>query len=90
MVIMVYTMQLHEGKRGVIMSQNPQHPLFIKYTRDWLSEVTGFSKGYLCRLATGRVPLSRSFIERVCFKLGEPEEELFLPAEASSTPSQAH
>ena len=63
------------------------HPLFIKYTRDWLHEVTGFSKGYLCRVATGRVPLSRSFIERVCFKLGEPEAELFLPdaAEAHST-----
>lgn len=59
----------------------PQHPLFMKYTREWLSEVTGFSKGYLCRLATGHDPLSRSFIERVCFKLGEPEEELFLPAD---------
>jgi len=64
-----------------------QHPLFIKYTRDWLSEITGFSKGYLCRVATGRVPLSRSFIERVCFKLKQPEEELFLPdaAKAHST-----
>ena len=90
MVIMVYTMQLRDGRKGVTMAQNPQHPLFIKYTRDWLSEVTGFSKGYLCRVATGRVPLSRSFIERVCFKLGEPEEELFLPAKASSAPSQAH
>jgi len=76
------------------MSQNPQHPLFIKYTRDWLSEITGFSKGYLCRLSTGRVPLSRSFIERVCFKIGEPEEELFLPdipgGNAEAAPSQAH
>lgn len=56
-----------------------QHPLFIKYTRDWLSRETGFTKGYLSRLATGKVPLSRSFIERVCFKLNQPEEELFLP-----------
>jgi len=66
----------------------PQHPLFIKYTRDWLHEVTGFSKGYLCRVATGKIPLSRSFIERVCFKLGEAEAHLFLPdaAEAHSTP----
>lgn len=66
-----------------------QHPVFIKYTRDWLYQVTGFSKGYLSRVATGKVPLSRSFIERVCFKLNEPEEELFLPdaVEAHSSPS---
>jgi len=57
----------------------PQHPMFVKYTRDWLHKQTGFSKGYLSRVATGKVPLSRSFIERVCFKLNQPEEELFLP-----------
>lgn len=56
-----------------------QHPLFIRYRRDWLHEVTGYSKGYLCRMATGRMPLTRSFIERVCFKLKRPEGELFLP-----------
>jgi transcriptional regulator with XRE-family HTH domain len=56
-----------------------QHPLFIKYRRDWLHEKTGYSKGYLSRVATGRIPLSRSFIERVCFKLKQPESELFLP-----------
>jgi len=56
-----------------------QHPMFVKYTRDWLHKQTGFSKGYLSRVATGKVPLSRSFIERVCFKLNQPEEELFLP-----------
>jgi len=33
-----------------------QHPVFIKYTRDWLHEVTGFSKGYLCRVARGNTP----------------------------------
>ena len=67
-----------------------QHPLFIKYTREWLHEVTGFSKGYLSRVATGKTPLSRSFIERVCFKLNQPEEELFLPeaVEAHSSPGQ--
>ena len=67
-----------------------QHPVFIRYRRDWLAEITGFSKGYLSRVATGRYPLSRSFIERVCFKLKQPEAELFLPnaAEAYSTPSQ--
>ena len=68
-----------------------QHPLFIKYTRDWLHEVTGFSKGYLCRVATGKVPLSRSFVERVCFKLNQPEAELFLPdaIEAQSPTGQS-
>jgi len=58
---------------------NGQHPLFIKYRRDWLSQVTGYSKTYLCRVATGNVPLSRAFIERVCYRLGESEEKLFLP-----------
>lgn len=61
-----------------------QHPLFERYTRDWLHKVTGFSKGYLSRVATGKVPLSRAFIERVCFKLNLPEEELFLPDPAQS------
>ena len=54
-----------------------QYPLFIKYRREWLAEVTGFSRGYLCRVATGRYPLSRSFVERVCFKLQLGEEDLF-------------
>jgi len=61
-----------------------QHPVFYKYTRDWLAVATGFSKGYLCRVATGRYPLSQSFIERVCFKLGQPREDLFLPEEQLS------
>ena len=68
----------------------PQHPLFIKYRREWLRQVTGYSEGYLSRVATGKISLSRSFIERVCFKLNKPEEELFLPdaVEAHSSPSQ--
>ena len=66
-----------------------QHPLFIKYRRDWLHQVTGYSKGYLSRVATGKIPLSRSFIERVCFKLNRTKEELFLlVAEAHSAPGQ--
>lgn len=56
-----------------------QHPLFIKYRREWLHEVTGFSKAYLSRVATGNTAISRSFIERVCFSLNMPEKELFLP-----------
>ena len=68
-----------------------QHPLFTKYTRHWLHEKTGFSKGYLSRVATGKVSLSRAFLERVCFTLGEPESALFLPdaADTVSGPSLA-
>lgn len=55
-----------------------QHPLFEIYTRGHLSKVTGYSKVYLCRVASGKVPLTRSFIDRVCFKLNLPEEDLFL------------
>ena len=58
-----------------------QHPLFITYTREWLHQVTGYSKSSLSRVATGKVPLSRSFIERACYTLGLPEEELFLPSD---------
>ncbi len=67
-----------------------QHPLFIKYRRDWLHQVTGYSKGYLSRVATGKIPLSRSFIERICFKLNRTKEELFLldVVEAHSAPGQ--
>jgi len=67
-----------------------QHPLFTKYRRDWLHEVTGYSKGYLCRVATGNTPLSRSFIERVCFRLNQLEPDLFLPdaAEGDCSPAR--
>lgn len=54
------------------------HPVFIKYTRTWLNGTTGYSLGYLCRVATGKIALSQSFIERVCFKLNQPREALFL------------
>lgn len=67
-----------------------QHPLFIKYTRDWLNQVTGYSKGYLSRVATGKIQLSRSFIERVCFSLELPEEELFLPDATQPSPPNQH
>lgn len=60
------------------VAQAGLHPIFIKYTRAWLHEATGYTKGYLCRVATGKIPLSQSFIERVCFSLNQPAEELFL------------
>lgn len=58
-------------------SPAPRWPLFVKFSRAWLSQETGYSRGYLCRVATGKIPLSRPFIERVCFRLNESEEELF-------------
>jgi hypothetical protein len=55
-----------------------QHPVFEKYKSEYLHKVTGYSKVYLLRVASGNVPLSKAFIDRVSFKLGEPAEELFL------------
>ena len=54
-----------------------EYAIFRKYRRDWLSEITGYSRGYLCRIATGKQPMTRSFIERVCRTLNEPEAALF-------------
>lgn len=56
-----------------------QYPLFVIYRRDWLHRLTGYSEGYLSRVATGKIPLSRAFIERVCFNLDRPKNELFVP-----------
>jgi len=56
-----------------------QHPVFNIYTRDWLHEVTGYSKGYISRVATGKTRLSRAFIARACFSLQQPKSALFLP-----------
>lgn len=68
--------------------EREQHPLFTKFRRDFLHEKTGYSKGYLCRVATGAIPASRSFIERVCFKLQLPESELFLSEPPQSLPKE--
>lgn len=65
----------------------PQDPLFTKYNREYLSEVTGYSGGYLSRVANGKIPVSRSFIERVCFALGEPAGDLFSPEVGRTSPS---
>lgn len=58
-----------------------RHPLFGKYSRDWLSQTLGYSKDYLSRIATGRVHLSKPFKERACYKLGELEADFFAPEE---------
>jgi len=56
---------------------NEQQPIFEKYTRAWLAAETGISRGYLCRLATGNCPIRQSFIDRCCYRIGLPPEELF-------------
>lgn len=58
-----------------------RHPLFYIFSRNWLNSTTGYSKGYLCRMATGKAPITRSFIDRCCFSLNRTEEELFLTDE---------
>ncbi len=64
-----------------------RHPLFAKYSRAWLSATTGYSKGYLCRIATGKVPFPHFFIERVCSALNQTKSELFLPDAVRASPS---
>ena len=59
------------------MQQQPQQPLFIKYTRTFLSERTGYSKAYLCRVFRGKTPLTSYFIERVSYALREHPADLF-------------
>lgn len=54
------------------------HPLFAKYTRAYVSEITGYSLGYLSRVNKGRTPLTRYFIERVSYSLREHPADLFL------------
>ena len=61
------------------MQKADQHPLFVMYRREWLHEMTGYSRCYLSRVALGRLPLSRAFVERVCYRLQKRESELFLP-----------
>ncbi|GAI67594.1 unnamed protein product [marine sediment metagenome] len=54
-----------------------QYLIFLKYQREYLSQVTGYSKGYLSRVATGAKPPSEVFIGVCCHTLKEPQEELF-------------
>ena len=62
----------------------PQHPLFRIYTRTYLHDVTGFSYQHLSRVCTGKQRLTRAFVDLCCYRLGRPEEELFLPEAAAA------
>ena len=63
---------------AVAVTQGGPHPIFFKYTRPWLHAATGYSKGYLCRVATGKIPVGRLFMAKAAIALGEPEAALFL------------
>ena len=69
-----------EGKeRRAKRDENPfrQKAKATLYTRDYLIEVTGYSREYLSRIANGKEPLGQVFIDRCCFTLKEPQEQLF-------------
>ena len=54
-----------------------QYLIFLKYTREYLSQVTGYSKGSLCKIATGKQAPSEQFIGTCCHRLQEPQSDLF-------------
>lgn len=54
-----------------------QYLIFLKYTREYLSQVTGYSKGTLSRIASGSREPSEIFIGVCCHTLKEPQEDLF-------------
>ncbi len=58
-----------------------QYLIFLKYTRAYLSEVTGYSKNYLSRIATGARAPSEVFIGVCCHTLKESQDDLFRLAE---------
>ncbi len=58
-------------------SREKQYLIFLKYTREYLSQVTGYSKGYLSRIAGGAKYPSEVFIGVCCHTLKEPQKDLF-------------
>lgn len=58
-------------------SEQRQFLIFIKYTREYLTQVTGYSRGHLSKIASGSRPPSEPFVSLCAQKLGEPAEELF-------------
>lgn len=62
-----------------------EHPLFVKYTRAYISKCTGYSLGYLSRVSKARTPLTKYFMERVSYALCEHPVKLFL---AESLPNE--
>ena len=71
-------------------SSKKQYLIYLKYTREYLSRVTGYSKGTLTRMASGAKLPSEAFIGVCCHTLKEPQEYLFklieLPTERLGPP----
>ena len=65
-------------------SREKQYLIFLKYTREYLSQVTGYSKGTLSRIASGARAPSEVFIGVCCHALKEPQEDLFRFIEVTS------
>ena len=53
------------------------YPIFQKYTYAWISEVTGLSKCYICRVATKHEKLTKQFMAVCCLALDESPESLY-------------
>ena len=64
-------------------SEEKQYLIFLKYTREYLSQVTGYSRGYLSRNASGAKYPSDIFIGVCCHTLKEPQDVLFELVEPS-------
>lgn len=54
-----------------------EYQIFHKYSRKYLSEITGYSRAYISRIASGNKPLGSGFIARCCHTLNETEQYLF-------------
>ena len=54
-----------------------QYLIFLKYTREYLHRVTGYSKHTLSRIATGNGGPSEIFIGVCCHTLKESQDDLF-------------
>jgi len=54
-----------------------QYLIFLKYTREYLHQVTGYSKHTLSRIANGSNGPSEVFIGVCCYNLEESQDDLF-------------
>lgn len=68
------------GQLEVMMSKadnEKQYAIFLKYNREYLAQATGYSKGYLSRIASGAQVPSEVFIGVCCHNLKESQDDLF-------------
>ena len=60
-----------------MVDSEKQYRMFLKYTREYLAQVTGYSKNYLSRIATGARAPGEVFIGACCHTLKESQDYLF-------------